>query len=83
MEEAAALTTAAIASTSKEVEYDTLTHRHFPELEDDDDDDNDDNNIAEEYIQAFGMEVVGRIASPYVVPYFYNNVFLDTQYGIR
>ena len=26
---------------------------------------------------------VGTIASPYIVPYFYNKRFLDTQYGIR
>jgi len=29
------------------------------------------------------MENVGNIASPYIVPYFHNKRFLDTQYGIR
>ena len=59
-----------------------LRHRPFPELEEDDEDD-DDNNFAEEDVQAFGRENVGTIASPYIVPYFYNKRFLDTQYGIR
>jgi len=79
-EEEAALPTPAIASTSKEVVCEIPTHRHFPELEEDDD---DDNNFAEEDVQAFGRENVGTIASPYIVPYFYNKRFLDTQYGIR
>ena len=26
---------------------------------------------------------MGPTASPYIVPYFYNRRFLDTQYGIR
>jgi len=83
-EEAAALPTPPIASTSKEVKYETPTHRPFPELEEDDDDDvDDDDNFAEEDVQAFGKENVGTIASPYIVPYFYNKRFLDTQYGIR
>jgi len=81
-EEEAALLTPAIASTSNEVVYDTPTHRPFPELEEDDEDDDDD-NFAEEDVQAFGSENVGTIASPYIVTYFYNNLFLDTQYGIR
>ena len=80
-EEAAALPTPGIASTSKEVVYETPTHRTFPELEDDDDDDDD--NIVQEDVQAFGREYVGTIASPYIVPYFYNKRLLDTQYGIR
>ena len=67
--------TPAIASTSKEVVYETLTHRPFLELKDDDDD--DDNDFAEEDVQTFGP-----IASPYIVPYFYTRRFLDTQYGI-
>jgi len=36
-----------------------------------------------EDVQALGRENVGTIASPYIVPYFYNKRFLDTQYGIR
>ena len=56
----------------------------FPELEEDDDDDDDNNdNFAVEDIQAFGRENVGTIASPYIVPYFFNKRFLDTQYCIR
>ena len=55
-----------------------LRHRPFPELEEDDEDD-DDNNFAEEDVQAFGRENVGTIASPYIVPYFYNKCFLDTE----
>ena len=86
-EEAAGLPTPAIASTSKEVVDFTPTHRPYPEHEefDDDyyDDDDDDNNFAEEDVQAFGRENVGTIASPYIVPYFYNKRFLDNQYGIR
>ena len=65
-----------IASTSKELVYDTPTHRPFPEPED------DDNDFAED-AQAFRRENVGLTASPYIVPYFYNRRFLDTQYGIR
>jgi len=46
-EEEAALPTTAIASTSKEVVYETQTHRPFPELEEDDEDYDDDvNNFA-------------------------------------
>jgi len=60
----------------------TPTRRPFSDLEDDDDDDDDD-NFAEEDVQAFGREKVGTIASPYIVPYFQNKLFLDTQYGIR
>ena len=66
-EEEAALPTPATASTSKEVVYETPTHRPFPELEEDDKDDDDDdnnNNFAEEDVQAFGRENVGTIASP-------------------
>ena len=74
----------AIAATSKEVIYETPTHRPFPEPEDDDDDDDEeDDDFAEEDVQAFGRENVGTTASPYIVPYFYNRRFLDTQYGIR
>ena len=47
-EEAAELPSPAIASTSKEVIYETPMHRPFPELEEDDDDDDDDDNFAEE-----------------------------------
>ena len=82
-EEEAALPTPTIASTSKEVVYETPTHRRFPELEDDEDYDDDDNNFAEEDVQGYVRENVGTIASPYIVPYFYNKRFLDTQYGIR
>jgi len=77
--EAAALPTPVIASTSKEVVYETATHRHFPELEDDDDDDND---FAEEDVQAIGGGNGSTKASSHIVPYFYNKLFLDTQNGI-
>jgi len=60
--------TPTIASNSKEVVYDTPTHRPFP-VHEDDDDDEDDNDFAEEYVQTFGREIVGPIASPYIVPY--------------
>ena len=60
-----------------------MTHRPFPGPEDDDDDEDDDNDFAEEDVQAFGRENVGSVASPYIVPYFYNRRFLDTQYDIR
>ena len=36
-----------------------------------------------EDVESFGRENVGTISSPYIVPYFYNKRFLDTQYGIR
>ena len=81
-EEAAALPSPAIASNSKEVVYETPTHRPFPELEEDDDDDDDD-YFVEEDVQVFGRENVGTIASPYIVPYYYNKRFIDTQYDIR
>ena len=74
--------TPTIASTSKEFVYESPKHRTFLEPEDDDDDE-DDNNLAEEDVRTFGRENVGRIASPYIVPYFYNRRFLDTQYAIR
>jgi len=74
--------TPAITSTSKEVVYKTPTHRPFPEPEDDFDD-VDESDFGEEDVQTFGRENVGPIASPYIVPYFYNRRFLDTQYGIR
>ena len=61
--------TPAITSTSKEVVYETPTHRPFPEPEDEDDDD-DDNDFAEEDVQAFGRENVCPIASTYIVLYF-------------
>jgi len=82
-EEEAALPTPAIASTSKEVVYETPIHRSFPQLEEYDEDDDDDDDFAEKNIQQFGRENVGTIASPYIVPYFYNKRLLDTQYGIR
>ena len=71
-EEEAAIPTPGIASTSKEVVYETPTHRPFPELEEDDDyyDDHDDVNFSEEDVKAFGRENVGTIASPYILPYF-------------
>ena len=64
------------------VVYETPTHRPFPEIEEDDDDD-DYENFDEDYVQAFGRENLGTIASPYIVPYFYKKRFLDSQYGIR
>jgi len=79
----AALPTRAIASTLKDVVYETSTRRLFPELEENDDDDDDDDNLAEEDVQSFGRENLGTIASPYIVPYFYNKRFMDTQYSIR
>jgi len=75
--------TPAIASTSKEVVYETPTHGPFPEPEDDDHDEEDDYDFEEEDVQTFGRENVGPIANPYIVPYFYNRRFLDTQYGTR
>jgi len=69
---AASLPTPAIASNSNEVVYKAPTHRNFPELEE-----------KEEGVQSFGRENVGTIASPYIVLYFYNKLFLDTQYVIR
>ena len=69
--EQTALPTPVIASTSKEVVYETPAHRSFPELEEDDDENHDD--FAEEDLQAFGRENLGPI-----VPYFYNILFLDT-----
>ena len=74
--------TPAIASNSEEVVYETPTHSPFPEPEDDDDDE-DDGDFFVEDIHNFGRENVGPIASPYIVPYFYNRRFLHTQYGIR
>jgi len=74
--------TPAIASTSKTILYETPTHRPFPEPEDDDYDEVD-NDFSEEDLQTFGRENVGPIASPYIVPYFYNRRFLGTQYGVR
>ena len=82
-EEAAELPTPAIVSNSNEVVYEIPTRRLFLELEEDDDDDDDDDNFAEKDVQAFGREDVGTIASPYIVPYFYNKYFLDTKYGNR
>jgi len=45
------------------VVYETPTHRPFPEIEEDDDDD-DYENFDEDYVQAFGRENLGTIASP-------------------
>jgi len=78
--EAAALPTPANASTSKEVVYENPTHRFFPEFEDDDDDDVENKHFTEEDVQAFGRENVGTVAGLYVVSYFYNKLFLDTQF---
>jgi len=55
----------------------------FLESEDDEDDEDDDNDFAEEYLQAFGREDVGPIASPHIVPDFYNRRFLDMVFESR
>jgi len=70
----------AIASTSKEVVYETPTHRPFLEPEDDDEEEeDDDDDFAEENVQDFGREYLGPTASRYKVPDFYNRRFLDTN----
>jgi len=48
----------------------------FEEISDDDD---DDDVFVDEDARAFGRDNVGPIASPYILPYFYNRRYLDTQ----
>jgi len=70
----AAEETVAIPSTSGEVVYATRKQRPTFEIGDDDDEDDDDDDDDDEFIeeeaQTFGMECVGPIASPYLLPYF-------------
>jgi len=63
---------------SKEI----ISGKREPVREDSDDVDYDD-EFLEEDAKAFVREIVGPVASPYLMPYVYKRRFLDTQYGIR
>jgi len=43
----------------------------------------DGKDFVEEEAWAFGRTNVGPTTNPYILPYFYNRRYLDTQYGIR
>jgi hypothetical protein len=53
------------------------------EIQSDDDDGADESPEIQEHVRKFGREHFGKIASPYLTPYLYNNRFLDKQYDIR
>jgi len=44
--------------------------------------DDDDDDFVEEDARAFGKDNVNPTASPYILPYLYKRLYVDTQFGI-
>ena len=66
---------------SKKIIYETPKRESVREDNDTDDDYGDE--FLEEDAKRFGIENVGPVGSPYLMPYVYKRLLLDTQFGVR
>ena len=70
---------AAFSSTSSALEiYENPKRRPDDDDNDDDDDDVADDGFVEDEAQTYGRKKFGIVARPYLTPYLYKRIFLDT-----